>query len=137
MNIDHIVLWVEDPRRSVDFYVTVLGMEPVRFQEFEKGLVSFPSIRLNDTTIIDLMNKDMLADVQEFTGGGDSGGSPVNHVCFAVDAVEFAAIRDRLLAQGTELTRGSERSFGAQGEAGSSGYFCDPDGNVIEIRYYG
>jgi catechol 2,3-dioxygenase-like lactoylglutathione lyase family enzyme len=34
MNIDHIVLWVSDQKRSLDFYVNVVGLDPVRAQEF-------------------------------------------------------------------------------------------------------
>ncbi len=32
MNIDHIVLWVSDQKRSLDFYVNVVGLDPVLSQ---------------------------------------------------------------------------------------------------------
>lgn len=137
MNIDHVVLWVDDPGISLEFYVNVIGMRPVREQEFEAGSAAFPSVRLNDSTILDLMNKAMLSGVQEFTGGGDSGGAPINHICLSMNAEEYSALRARLTAQCVELTAGSEQSFGAQGLAERSEYFRDPDGNVIEIRHYG
>ncbi len=43
MNIDHIVLWVSDQKRSLDFYVNVVGLDPVRAQEFAEGGAGFPS----------------------------------------------------------------------------------------------
>jgi len=136
MNIDHIVLWVDNPTRSLDFYVNVVGLCPVRRRDFEEGTASFPSVRLNNSTILDLMSVDMLSEVQEFTGGSSGGGAPMNHVCFSMNAEDYSALRARLIAQEIKLTSGGERAFGAQGLAGSSEYFSDPDGNVIEIRHY-
>ena len=136
MNIDHVVLWVDNPTNSLYFYVNIVGLRPVRQQEFEEGTASFPSVRLNDSTILDLMSRDMLSGVQEFTGGGDGSGAPINHVCFSMSAEDYSTLRARLIAQGVELTSGGEHAFGAQGLAESSEYFSDPDGNVIEIRHY-
>ena len=136
MNIDHVVLWVGDPRLALDFYVNVLGMRAVRQQEFEEGTAPFLSVRLNDSTILDLMSKDGLPGVQAFTGGGDCGGVPINHICLSMNAESYIALRARLIAHDIQLTPGDERSFGARGLAERSEYFCDPDGNVIEIRHY-
>ena len=136
MNIDHVVLWVDDPTKSLDFYVNIVGLSPVRRQEFEEGNAPFPSVRLNDSTILDLMSRDMLSDVQDFTGGGDAGGAPINHVCFSMNAEDYSSLRARLNEHEIDLTSGAERAFGAQGLAEKSEYFSDPDGNVIEIRYY-
>jgi len=136
MTIDHVVLWVDNPTKSLDFYVDIMGMRPVRLQDFEKGTASFPSVRLNDSTILDLMSRDMLSGVQDFTGGSNAGGAPINHLCFSMNAEDYSALRARLLAQEIELTSGGEGAFGARGLAQSSEYFSDPDGNVIEIRHY-
>jgi catechol 2,3-dioxygenase-like lactoylglutathione lyase family enzyme len=137
MNIDHIVLWVDSPRKSLDFFVTVVGLSPVRAQQFEEGLAPFPSVRVNDTTILDLMDNSSAAAVQKFTGGGSKGGGqPINHICLSMDAADHLALTARLVAQGVQLTSGGEQSFGAQGLAEISTYFQDPDGNVIEIRHY-
>lgn len=136
MNIDHVVLWVDNSRSALDFYVNIIGMHPVRQQEFEEGTAAFPSVRLNDSTILDLMNRDMLSGVQEFTDGGDGGGLPINHICLSMHAEDYSALRTRLIARGIELTSGGERAFGAQGQAERSEYFRDPYGNVIEIRHY-
>ena len=34
MDIDHIVLWVDNAERSLDFYMNILGLEAVRLDEF-------------------------------------------------------------------------------------------------------
>ena len=81
MNIDHIVLWVSDQKRSLDFYVNVVGLDPVRAQEFAEGGAGFPSVRVSKTAIIDLMDKSKAPSVRKFTGGTDgAGGALVNHV---------------------------------------------------------
>ncbi len=138
MNLDHAVLWVENAKISLTFYVNILGLEPVRAKEFAEGKARFPSVRLNEKTIFDLMEyRELLPLVQKFTGGGDSvGGSPINHLCLSISHTEYNAVYDRLQAHGVKLTSGGEDVFGAQGQAVRSTYFNDPDGNVLEIRYY-
>lgn len=137
MNIDHVVLWVNSPKRSLDFFVDVVGLRPARAQEFEEGSAPFPSVRVNDTTILDLMDTNSASSVQEFTGGGSGGaGQPINHICLSMNAADYSALTARLKERGVELTSGGEQAFGAQGLAENSTYFRDPDGNVIEIRHY-
>ena len=70
MELDHAVLWVESANRSLEFYVDVLGLTSVRAQDFEDGKARFPSVRLNEGTIFDLMEtSELLPLVQKFTGG--------------------------------------------------------------------
>ena len=52
--MDHIVLNVSDIERSLTFYTEVLGLKGERVEEFKSGKVGFPSVRINDGTIIDL-----------------------------------------------------------------------------------
>ena len=138
MNLDHVVLWVKNAKRALEFYVDALGLEPVRADEFAAGKARFPSIRVNQTTILDLMEpSELLSIVQEFTGSGEGiGGAPINHLCLSMSAAEFHGVSERLEARGVNLKSGGENAFGAQGQAVRSVYFNDPDGNVIEIRYY-
>ena len=49
---------------------------------------------------------------------------------------EPALVLERLTAHGTALTSGGEDVFGARGQAVRSTYFNDPDGNVLEVRFY-
>ena len=53
--LDHVVFWTENPLRAVDFYDRVVGLTPVRAEEFRAGTAPFPSVRISATTIIDLM----------------------------------------------------------------------------------
>jgi glyoxylase I family protein len=74
VNVDHVVLWVDSPKNSLGFFVDVVGLRPVRKQEFEEGTAHFPSVRLNDMTILDLMDRNTVSLVQDFTGGGGDAG---------------------------------------------------------------
>lgn len=137
MHVDHVVLWVADQRRSLAFYVEVLGLSPVRADEFERGDAGFPSVRVNETTIFDLMDSRSVSSVRKFTGGAtDAGGARSNHVCLSMTASEHAALLDRLRAHGVDIRPGGEHAFGARGNAVRSVYLDDPDGNVLEVRYY-
>src|SRR5439155_12017769 len=53
--MDHIVLNVADIDRSLGFYTDVLGLKPERVEQFKKGEVGFPSVRISEGTLIDLM----------------------------------------------------------------------------------
>ena len=135
MNIDHVVLWVSDQIRSLDFFVNVVGLEPVRAEEFTSGGSSFPSVRISEVAIIDLMDKSKAPRVREFTGG-KAGGTLLNHICLSMTEDEYRGLERRLAAHGHETTGGGPGAFGAQGAAQQSAYFRDPDGNVLEMRYY-
>ena len=64
-------------------------------------------------------------------GAAGSAGNKVNHVCFAMTKDEYDAVLARV-----QVPRPMKNNFGAQGVAPESFYFADPDGNVLEARYY-
>lgn len=134
--LDHVVLWVRDPVASADFYEKTLGMEPVRLTDFAAGVVSFPSVRLNDETVFDLMPLTLADGMKMVPGAAESAGHPVNHVCLALPADDFETLRARLEEQSVPVSDFSHDSFGARGMARRSFYFRDPDGNVFEARHY-
>ena len=68
--------------------------------------------------------------------GGDASGQPLNHVCVNLAREDYESIVERLKARAIELKPGPESSFGARGYTPHSYYFSDPDGNIVEIRYY-
>jgi catechol 2,3-dioxygenase-like lactoylglutathione lyase family enzyme len=134
--MDHVVLWVEDPLRAAEFYERVVGLPGVRLEEFRTGQAPFPSVRVAADTVIDLMARIAAPVVDAMAGGGASAGHPVNHVCLAMSEPEFEALRGRLAAHGVATSSMMEQSFGARGLAPRAFYFRDPDGNVLEARYY-
>jgi glyoxylase I family protein len=136
IRIDHIVFWVEDPLRSLEFYERVLGASGVRVEEFRAGKVPFPSVRLCEDSMIDLMSKKMAPLLNSFPGAAGSAGNKANHLCLAMSKVEFDALRARLESNGIGVPHTMKDSFGARGQAPEAFYFTDPDGNVLEARYY-
>jgi len=136
MRLDHVVLWTNNSRRSMDFYTRVVGLEPVRFAEFEAGDAPFPSVRICADSIIDLMPSENAPGTETLTQVEGSAGHRVNHVCLALTKAEYDALDRRLQAEGVDTGARLNRSFGARGWAPQGFYFADPDGNVVEARYY-
>lgn len=119
--LDHVVLKVSDVERSVAWWVEHFGLEPVRLEEWRRGEAPFASLRVDATTIIDLL-------------AGGRTGENVDHVAVVVDAT--ADELEALAASGrVEVARPLARLFGAQGW-GMGLYVRDPDGNVVELRTY-
>lgn len=135
MRIDHIVFWVADPLRSVEFYERVLLAKGERVELFRGGEVPFPSVRIGDA-LIDLMPMKAAARMNALPGAAGSAGNKVNHVCLAMTKEECAALRTRLEAEGIAIPITMKDSFGARGHAPEAFYFADPDGNVLEARWY-
>ena len=136
MRLDHVVLWTKDPQVSMDFYTRVVGLEPVRFAEFDAGDAPFPSVRVCADSIIDLMPAEGISAAETLTRIEGSAGHPVNHVCLAMSKDEYDALDRRLQDEGVDTSARLDHSFGAQGWAPQAYYFADPDGNVVEARYY-
>ena len=134
--LDHVVFWVEDPLRAVEFYETVVGLKGVRVEEFRAGQAPFPSVRIADDAILDLMMRATAPMVDAMAGSAGSAGHPVNHLCLAMSLAEFEALRARLAEHGVAISPMMEQSFGARGLAPRAFYFRDPDGNVLEARHY-
>ncbi|WP_326583581.1 VOC family protein [Streptomyces sp. NBC_00487] len=134
--LDHVVLWVQEPIAAADFYEKAVGLEPVRVTAYAAGQAPFPSVRLNDETILDLMPLAMAETMKMVPGAAGSAGHPVNHVCLALPADAFDALRTRLEERAVPVSDFSYDSFGARGAARRSFYFRDPDGNVFEARHY-
>ncbi|GAA3035405.1 VOC family protein [Streptomyces glomeratus] len=134
--LDHVVLWVRDPVAAAVFYTEAVGLEPLGVADFTAGKVSFPSVRLNEDTILDLAPLSLAADMRMLPGAAESAGHPVNHVCLALTADGFEALRTRLEERAVPVSDFSYGSSGARGAARRSFYFRDPDGNVFEARHY-
>ncbi|MBZ6131757.1 VOC family protein [Streptomyces olivaceus] len=134
--LDHVVLWVRDPVAAAGFYVENLGLQPLRVTEYAAGTVSFPSVRLNEETILDLAPHSMAERMRVLPGADASAGHPVNHVCLSLSRTDFEALRTRLEEGSVPVSELAHDSYGARGPARRSFYFADPDGNIIEARHY-
>jgi catechol 2,3-dioxygenase-like lactoylglutathione lyase family enzyme len=130
--MDHIVLNVGDIDRSLKFYTEVLGLAGERIEEFKAGKVGFPSVRINQDTIIDLSRKDK-PGIRASTD--DKTEANLNHFCLVTDAADLSKVIEYLKAQGVQIRTGPVSRWGARGRA-TSVYILDPDGNEIEIRCY-
>ena len=117
--LDHIVLVSADVERTLAWYCDLLGLEPERVEEWRRGEVPFPSVRVSPTTIIDLI-------------AGEPVDGRLDHFCLVVEPTDLDAI-----AASGEFTvvDGPARRFGARGE-GTSLYVRDPDGTLVELRHY-
>lgn len=115
--LDHVVVNASDVERSLAFYTDVLGLTPERVEEWRRGDTFFPSVRLNETTIIDLFPAERT-------------GENVHHFCLVIEPTDLDA-----LAREFPESQRADGLFGAQGYA-SSLYVKDPDGNLVELRSY-
>jgi catechol 2,3-dioxygenase-like lactoylglutathione lyase family enzyme len=115
--LDHIVLRCADVEVSLAFYCNELGLQPERVDEWRRGEVLFPSVRINGTTVIDLF-------------GSPRDGQNLDHFCLVIEPIDLDA-----LARHFPGSTRADGLFGAQGFA-SSVYLHDPDGNTIELRSY-
>jgi catechol 2,3-dioxygenase-like lactoylglutathione lyase family enzyme len=138
MDIDHVVLWVEDARSALAFYTNVVGLAGVRADEFLAGTAPFPSVRVAEGSILDLVPAIAAPFAAQFTGETKptAAGKPMNHVCLSMSASELDALAARLASANVPTYRMGETSFGARGSSKHWFYFQDPDGNVIEARRY-
>ncbi len=127
--LDHIVLNVSDIDRTLEFYTGVLGLKGERIKEFKEGKVGFPSVRINEHTVIDFNpTKNQIHQSEEDRHN-------LNHFCLVVDPSDFTGIVDYMKDHGVQILTGPVSRWGARGTA-TSVYFLDPDKNEIEVRCY-
>jgi catechol 2,3-dioxygenase-like lactoylglutathione lyase family enzyme len=124
--LDHVVLEVPDPERSVAFYQAVLGLEPVRLEEYRAGAAPFPSARVDAGTVLDFFPPRMWR--------GAIAANP-NHLCFTMGRAAIQALEERLVASAVAIARRDPHNYGARGY-GHALYFNDPDGITLEARFY-
>ncbi|HKE73998.1 MAG TPA: VOC family protein [Acidimicrobiales bacterium] len=121
LGLDHIVLVVDDVERSLAWYGRFAGLGAEGVDGWRKGELPFPSLRIDEGTIIDL-----IPGLDDPTPRGH-----LDHICLVVTAehqAELAADPD------LEVIDSGPRS-GARGIAESI-YVRDPDGLTVEFRAY-
>ena len=120
---DHLVLRVDDLDSALSFYTDALGLEPLRVDEFRRGEVPFPSVRISGDSLIDLVPKARMP-----------GSNNVDHFCLVVEG-DLDGLASELEGRGVEVTGEAGRRWGAHGW-GNSIYVSDPEGNTIELKSY-
>ena len=120
IGFDHLVLNVTDVERSLAWYCDELGLTPERVDEWRRGEVLFPSVRIDAHTLIDLLAVDRT-------------GENVDHLCLVIEQTDLAALATS--GRFDVVDGPTDGLFGAQGLA-TSLYVRDPDGNVVELRSY-
>lgn len=119
--LDHLVLRVADVERSLAWYTDVLGLRGERVDEWRRGGAPFPSVRVSDEAVIDLI-----------AASADHTEPNVDHFCLAVRDVDL----EELAVSGRfDVVEGPVPRWGARGTA-TAVYVRDPDGNVVELRVY-
>jgi catechol 2,3-dioxygenase-like lactoylglutathione lyase family enzyme len=126
VEMDHIVLNVSDVERSIAFYTDLLGLKGERLEEFRTGKVGFPSVRINENTLIDLMQM-VPPDAAMLKN--------LNHFCLVSEKTDLGVLAADLKAAGVVVVQEPVSRWGARGQA-TSIYIQDPDENEIEIRCY-
>jgi catechol 2,3-dioxygenase-like lactoylglutathione lyase family enzyme len=125
--MDHIVLNTTDVERSLAFYAGLLGLEEERVEEFRRGEVGFPSVRVSADTLIDLFPTTEPPEAATTQN--------LNHFCLVAEDVDFDALLPLLREHGVTVLQEPVSRWGARGRA-TSVYILDPDGNQVEIRSY-
>jgi catechol 2,3-dioxygenase-like lactoylglutathione lyase family enzyme len=123
IELDHLILAVNDRRRSIDFYSGIVGLQ----HEGEDG--PFSMLRVSPGFVI------------QIAPWGTSGGE---HLAFAMSKAEFDSLFARLELAGVAYgdrfdavgnLQGPGDETGARG-IGKTVYFLDPDRHLLEIRHY-
>ena len=111
-----IVLNVADVERSLAFYIDVLGLPSERLDEFRRGEVGFPSVRINEGTLIDLQRDESRPEAAKLN---------LNHFCLVTEPVDLEALASELEGQGVRFAPGGIR----KGAAGFDICFLHPKAN--------
>lgn len=127
--LDHVVIVVRDFETALAFYTDVLGCEPLGVDEWRQGRRRFPSLRAGRTMI----NVHQAGRPVGLDAGNMQVGS--EDLCFEWSGPIEAAV-DRLRAHRVAIEAGPVKRFGARGHEGTSVYFRDPDGNLLELMSY-
>lgn len=128
IEFDHVAMPVGDIERSVEFYQRVLGATPIGLEKWREGrspvvAVSFGRQKFN---LHPPDNQITLKAVDPRIGGGD--------YCFVWPGTPESAV-ELLKSHNIEIIEGPATRIGGRGK-GTSVYFRDPDGNLLELISY-
>ena len=120
--LDHLVLTVKDIEITVQFYVSVLGMEK---EEFGAGRLAlkFGNQKIN----LHQVGKEFEPKADKPTAGSAD-------LCFITEVTLDEAM-NHVQSKGVQIIEGPVARTGATGPINSF-YFRDPDMNLIEVSNY-
>jgi len=119
--IDHIVLTVQNIEKTIEFYITVLGMEVITFGKGRKAL-RFGNQKIN----LHLDGKGWETRNHPKAGSGD--------ICL-ITSTPIPQVVAHLQSFKITILEGPTEKSGAMGPI-LSVYFNDPDSNLIEVSNY-
>jgi len=120
--IDHIVITAHDLERTIEFYVRVLGMEPITFAGGRRGL-AFGRQKIN----LHQAGREFEPKALKPTPGSID-------LCFITQS-PLDEVVAHVTGCGVKIAEGPVEKTGALGPMQSI-YFRDPDGNLIEVSKY-
>jgi catechol 2,3-dioxygenase-like lactoylglutathione lyase family enzyme len=125
-------LYVEDLERSARFYEQVLGLAPIAgtAAEMETWSRVLRPFRLPGGQVLLLFAKGSTATRAVLPGGAipPHDGSGRLHIAFSISSADLDGWRGRLQAHGVAIE--GEMSWP---RGGTSLYFRDPDGHLVEL----
>jgi catechol 2,3-dioxygenase-like lactoylglutathione lyase family enzyme len=136
--VHHLALNTDDMKKTIDFYVDVLGMPLIHALKVPPGLGTGPLNRGNPPYenlrhyFFDMGNDSLLAFFEIPKGKEPEGNrnaiAAMQHVSFAITEARFEAIREKLDGIGIEYLGPMEVLPGVY-----SIYFFDPNGIRLEL----
>jgi catechol 2,3-dioxygenase-like lactoylglutathione lyase family enzyme len=136
--VHHLALNTDDMKKTIDFYVDVLGMPLIHALKVPAGLGTGPQNRGNPPYenlrhyFFDMGNDSLLAFFEIPKGKEPEGNrnaiAAMQHVSFAITEARFEAIREKLEGIGIEYLGPMEVLPGVY-----SMYFFDPNGIRLEL----
>jgi len=128
--IDHVVLVVKDIATALAFYQDVLGFEVLGEAEWRRGERPFPSLKVGAQN---MMNVHQAGQAVALEATNPQAGS--EDLCFVWDGPIENAVA-LLRSKNVPIEVGPVKRRGARGVMGTSVYFRDPDGNLLELMSY-
>jgi catechol 2,3-dioxygenase-like lactoylglutathione lyase family enzyme len=121
-HLDHIVLTVQNLKKTVQFYCEVLGMEKVDFKNGRVAL-KYGNQKIN---LHQVGNEFKPNAANPIPGSSD--------LCF-ITTTELKDAMKQVLDKGVQIIEGPVSRIGATGPI-ESFYIRDPDKNLIEVSTY-
>ena len=128
--IDHLAITAADPEATLAFYRDVLGARVLHEDEWRSGRLPVFSLQVgaNRINVHDPVRDGQLPPTLLATTPGPGSAD----FCFRWDGTVDEA-QQLLAAHGVAVIEGPATRQAADGARGTSVYFRDPDGNLLEL----